>query len=505
MKSPLQAVASALLTVCVLVAPSQATWSIVLTDTSTGEVIVASATCIENFDLQVGLPVVRPDIGGAAAQSMIDTGAVNRQKIWNKLGQGLRPSTIIKDLEATDRWHQARQYGIVNLKDKPATFTGNGAGKAKGGVTGEVGTLRYSIQGNVLTDKSVYLAAETALLNTPGDLGQRVLAGMEAARALGGDGRCSCNPAAPTSCGAPPPGFTKSAHVGFFIIARHGDSEGTCSGSTGCANGSYYLDLNVKGNAAALDPVLQMQADYAIWRAGLVGHPDGVLSSLDIEAHKLPADGQTTRRVTVVLRDLDGTPIGHGGATLTPSSTAGLVSFSGVTDNADGSYAFDVTAMTQAGDDSIEVLVDDGVTTATLYPPLDLTLDAPAMLHAGENTASITDGFDVPFTLDFGASSAASPYLLLGSLSGTTPGLPFAGGTLPLNSDALLTYTLTSPGAPFLPGSVGVLDAAGRGEAHVVAPPGALPAFIGLHTDWAAVTLAAPELASSAVGLDLVL
>jgi len=503
MKSPLQSIVSAFLVVTLLLTPAQATWSIVLTDTSTGEVIVASATCIENFDLQFGLPVVRPDIGGAAAQSMIDSGAVNRQKIWNKLGAGVRPINIISSLAASDPWHQARQYGIVDMLDSPATFTGNGAGKAKGGVTGQVGTLRYAIQGNVLTDKAVYKAAETALLNTQGDLGQRVLAGMEAARALGGDGRCSCAPSAPTSCGAPPPGFTKAAHVGFFVIARHGDVEGTCSGATGCANGSYYLDLNVKGNAAALDPVLQMQADYAIWRAGLVGRPDHVNSTMTSTASHLPADGQTTRTVTVTLKDVDDLAIAHGGAIVIPSG-AGLTSFSAVTDHGNGSYSFDVTALTQTGAETIELMVDDGIAPITLWPPLALTLDAPAALHGGETEASISAGFDVPFTLDFGNTSAGSPYLLLGSLSGTTPGLPYAAGTLPLNSDALLTFTLTTPGAPFLPGSFGLLDAAGRGEAHLAAPGGVLTAFAGLHTDWAAVTLAAPETASGAVGLNLV-
>ena len=50
-----------------------------------------------------------------------------------------------------------------------------------------------------------------------------------AARALGGDGRCSCSVSQPTSCGVPPPGFQKSAHVAVFVVARLGDTNGLCN------------------------------------------------------------------------------------------------------------------------------------------------------------------------------------------------------------------------------------------------------------------------------------
>ena len=187
-----------LLLLC-LVQPARATWSIVVCDTATGEVIVASATCLENLDLNAALPVVRVGVGGAAAQSAIDVGAANRKKIWTQLENGKTPAEILAILATGDIWHNARQYGIVNFTDAPVKFTGGQAGGAKQAVVGTVGTLRYAIQGNVLTAKSVIFAAETALLTTPGDLGQRVMAGMEAARALGGDGRCSCAPAAPVA------------------------------------------------------------------------------------------------------------------------------------------------------------------------------------------------------------------------------------------------------------------------------------------------------------------
>ena len=94
------------------------------------------------------------------------------------------------------------------------------------GSRGEQGSLVYAIQGNVLTGDPVVFEAERTLLSSTGDLGQRVMAAMETARAFGGDGRCSCSYGAPTNCGSPPPNFDKSAHVAFLIISRIGDEEG---------------------------------------------------------------------------------------------------------------------------------------------------------------------------------------------------------------------------------------------------------------------------------------
>ena len=504
MNQSLRGALTLFLLLATLVIPAGATWSIVLTNTKTGEVIVASATCVPNFDLLNLLPVVRVDIGGAAAQSAIDSGAINRKKIWNGFSQADRPNEILATLAATDNQHQQRQYGIVNFKSQPVTFTGNGAGAAKAGVTGVVGDLRYAIQGNVLTDEQVILAAEMALLNSAGDMGQRVMAAMEAARALGGDGRCSCSPVAPTSCGAPPASFTKSAHIGFFVIARHGDTDGVCTGPLGCANGNYYLTLNEIAGPAGPDPVLSMASKYTTWRSNLSGRPDHVLSRMTPGASRLVADGQTATTVFLELRDVDDIPLAGGGAAVTLAHAgASLTTLGPVTDYGNGMYSFEVTAGLASGKDTIEVAVHDGTVQATLYPPLKLTIDAASELHAGEVAISAAEPIEVPFTINFGSTTAGSAYILLASMTGTSPGTPVGSQTLPLNWDQLSIYTLNNPGAPLLPGSFGLLDPSGRATAHLKAPAGLLGAFVGLHLDWAAVALTQPESISSPVGLDI--
>ena len=123
------------------------------------------------------------------------------------------------------------------------------------------------------------MAAEDAFRNTDGDLGERMLAGMEAARFFGGDGRCSCPQGSATSCGAPPASFEKSSHVGTVVVARIGDTNGGCGG-LGCARGSYHLNLNVIGNRNDPDPVFTLQERYDTWRANRAGRPDGILSEV---------------------------------------------------------------------------------------------------------------------------------------------------------------------------------------------------------------------------------
>ena len=49
----------------VLHAPALATWSIVVLNHKTGEVCVATATCIPNFQIRRYVPVVRVGLGGA--------------------------------------------------------------------------------------------------------------------------------------------------------------------------------------------------------------------------------------------------------------------------------------------------------------------------------------------------------------------------------------------------------------------------------------------------------
>ncbi|MCL4222774.1 MAG: DUF1028 domain-containing protein [Phycisphaerales bacterium] len=212
---------------------AHATWSILIVDTRTGEIGVASATCLFNMDLRALTPLLITGVGGLTAQSYGDTSGQNRTFIRDRLLQGIPPEEIISLVGDFDSGHQTRQYGLVDARGGVATFTGSQAGGWAGGITGQIGDLVYAVQGNVLTGQPVVGLAEQAIIGTPGDLPEKLMAAMEAAYLMGGDGRCSCNASLPQSCGSPPPSFTKTAHIGYMLIARAGDFS--------AANGVYGI------------------------------------------------------------------------------------------------------------------------------------------------------------------------------------------------------------------------------------------------------------------------
>ena len=450
---------TSVLALLLLAAPLPATWSIVVVNTETNEVAVGTATCLTNFDIQTGVPVIVPGFGGGASQSLLDTSGINRKRIRRGLLGGLSPDEILAEL-MTINGVQARQFGVVNMTGTPVTFTGNNAGVAKGGVVGVVGELRYAIQGNVLTGDAVWLEAEKALINTPGDLSQKVMAAMEAARAMGGDGRCSCSQSAPTSCGAPPVnGFTKSAHCAFVGLARVGDELGTCN-SNGCAVGPYFLELNVVGALNDPDPVLIVQDLYDAWRLGQVGVPDQVESSVVPSASSIPADGLSTLTVDVALADLEGTPLVGGGASIRwlqlnegPASAFPQ----GVVDHGDGTYTVTFLASTVPGEDTFRLSADGVV----LQPDVTITVDPTAPLHVGDDGVSSAGGASVPLTLDLGVEQAGRPFHVLGSAAGAAT--PFAG--------------LGGPRAFVV--AAGTLDADGRARVALEVAPGRLDPFVG--------------------------
>jgi len=101
-------------------------------------------------------------------------------------------------------------------------------------------------------------------------------------------------------------------------------------------------------------------------------------------------------------------------------------------------------------------------------------------LTADARAASLAAGASVALELDAGVAQAARPYWILGSASGTAPGLPLGPGlTLPLNLDPYFQFTLSNPNA-LIAGALGLLDADGRASATFVVPAGADPSLAGL-------------------------
>jgi hypothetical protein len=124
-------------------------------------------------------------------------------------------------------------------------------------------------------------------------------------------------------------------------------------------------------------------------------------------------------------------------------------------------------------------------------PPLEVNEDWVVLLRRpslwSENEAfSATLGGVQPMHLDAGPALEGAFYLMLGSATGTAPGIPLAPGlVLPLNTDAYFWYLLTLPPVP-LTGMVGVFDGTGAAEAAFMLPPdaGSTLAGVVLHHAW---------------------
>lgn len=253
-------------------APVEATWSIIAVDTSTGLVVIASATCVtaEGLRSRGGLmsiqAVVVPGIGVAAAQAGVDSSRQNQMLIFEQMRAGTDPDQIIEML-SEDPNFERRQFGIVDLQGRMAGFSGSRNGYASLAVQTEVAdeNIYFAVQGNILENHDVVLDAVEAMLADGGTVVDRVMAGMEAAAEAGGDARCSCRsqPVPETEAGC----LHRTAHVAYIAAALPEDPIGE-----GHSDGEYSLFIDVDDeNTSATEsasPVATLRIRYDAWKAG---------------------------------------------------------------------------------------------------------------------------------------------------------------------------------------------------------------------------------------------
>ena len=264
--------AAALMTlVALLPASLSATWSVIAIDTHTGQIVIASATCVTQESLR-GFPedgltdiqaIIVPGLGVAAAQAGVDRSRSNQTLIYQELKAG-SPPRIILDLLRADPDIQRRQFAIVDAQGRSIGFSGTQNGVASLSYQGQApGTqIFYSVQGNILaSDEVVYSAAE-ALEQAEGNMLDKVMAAMEAADAKGGDRRCTCEtgPLPDAPCDG------KNAHVAYLLAANTDDPEGNSFN-----DGNYLVflnvtDENIQPNENA-NPVIALRMRYDAWKA----------------------------------------------------------------------------------------------------------------------------------------------------------------------------------------------------------------------------------------------
>ena len=218
-----------------------------------------------------------------------------------------------------------------------------------------------------MVDSTVVYEAERAIVDTPGDIAEKMMAAMEAARDRGGDSRCTQ--------------FGKSAHVGYMLLARPGDIDGTCGQGDGCANGDYLMVLNVPFQQITdPDPVDQLRTAFDAWRLGLTGRPDGVQSTVAFDADTLPPNGAATAVMTIDLLDWPGPPLTVGIAPVTVDhheKARGAPRVRNPTDQRGGPLTAGVGGPGPGGPDAAVTTAYDGIRPVELIPAPVVTVAVP--------------------------------------------------------------------------------------------------------------------------------
>jgi uncharacterized Ntn-hydrolase superfamily protein len=161
--------------------PVVATFSIVAYDPETQELGVA----VQSKFIAVGsvVPWAKAGVGAVATQSYANT--TYGPKALDLLGQGDEPDVVMKKITEADRKASVRQVGIVDIKGRAATFTGEKCSSWAGGLKGE----NFACQGNILASEEVVKNMAKSFQESKGDLGERLIAALQAGQDAGGDSR----------------------------------------------------------------------------------------------------------------------------------------------------------------------------------------------------------------------------------------------------------------------------------------------------------------------------
>ncbi|MHC4942317.1 MAG: plastocyanin/azurin family copper-binding protein [Planctomycetota bacterium] len=126
---------------------------------------------------------------------------------------------------------------------------------------------------------------------------------------------------------------------------------------------------------------------------------------------------------------------------------------------------------TQAGSFSYHCTPHPFMTGTVNVAELPLTVDSDTISESGGS---------VNFMLDAGAAKANRQYILLGGVSGTSPGTPLPGGleTLPLNLDFFTDIVFLLINSPVFNNFLGTLD--GNGTSTATLTTGPVPGAAGL-------------------------
>ncbi|MHC4942075.1 MAG: FG-GAP repeat domain-containing protein [Planctomycetota bacterium] len=204
-----------------------------------------------------------------------------------------------------------------------------------------------------------------------------------------------------------------------------------------------------------------------------------------------PHGGETLRDGSIRdIRWLAAVPAAQGQATVTirlsHNGSAGpwIPIASSVPDN--GRYQWVVDGF-QSQTCRIEIEVSTATNSVSAMSAADFTiLSDTDPLESDISTISESAGGTVNFQLHGGVANAHRHYILLGTVSGTSPGYPLPGGmvTLPLNWDAFTGVVLALLNTSIFSNFLSTLDASGESSAQINSGP-LPPGYVGVVMHYA--------------------
>jgi uncharacterized Ntn-hydrolase superfamily protein len=135
------------------------------------------------FAVGAVVPWARAGVGAVATQAA--GVAAYGPAVLAQLEQGVGPEEALRRALAGDDGRETRQLGVVSADGVVAVHTGSRCNEWAGDVVGD----GFAALGNILAGPAVVEEMARAFRETPGLLSERLLAGLEAAQAAGGDRR----------------------------------------------------------------------------------------------------------------------------------------------------------------------------------------------------------------------------------------------------------------------------------------------------------------------------
>ena len=237
-------------------------------DPKTGEMGIATATCVPAVDSFSASAAIVPGKGVAATQAAFDL--VNRNKVFDYLKQGMNAKNIINSVNSEDMALQTRQYGVITVKDgKPevAGFTGTDNDGWAGDAKNEV--MAVTAQGNILEGGEVLTNALTAFSAQdigPVHLADRLMRALEAGAVAGGDKRCNIG------------GITQTSSIAYIMVAKP-DQQPFAEAEINQYNpddpNAPWLYLSKSSGANRANAIALLRKEYDAWRANALPACDG--------------------------------------------------------------------------------------------------------------------------------------------------------------------------------------------------------------------------------------